>query len=144
MSEPVAGEFRMAFDQQSLGLPLRDALFNLSVRMPLPDVKVFITVLQIQRETGGNLSEILDNVAGVIRERFKLYRQISVLTAEGRMSMGVLMAIPPIAGVLFYLTNPEYMMPLVKEPMGLRLIGLAIVMQTLGCIVIRRIIRIKV
>jgi tight adherence protein B len=144
MSEPVAGEFRLVFDQQNLGLPIRDALQNLCLRMPLADVKVFVTVLQIQRETGGNLSEILENVADVIRERFKLYRQVRVLTAEGRMSMGVLMAIPPIAAVLFYLTNPEYMMPLFTEALGTKLIGLALIMQTLGCLVIRRIIRIKV
>jgi len=144
MSEPVAGEFRQLFDQQNLGLPLRDALQNLCVRMPLADVKVFVTVLQIQRETGGNLSEILDNVADVVRERFKLYRQIRVLTAEGRMSMGVLMAIPPIAALLFYLTNPEYMMPLFTESLGTKLIAGALIMQTLGCLVIRRIIRIKV
>jgi tight adherence protein B len=144
MAEPVAGEFRMTYDQQNLGLPLRDALQNLSLRMPLPDVRIFVTALQIQRETGGNLAEILDNLAEVIRERFKLYRQVRTVTAEGRLSLMVLMAIPPVAALLFFITNREYIMTLVTDPLGHTLIGGAVISQTLGYFIIRKIIQIKV
>src|SRR5436309_10181187 len=118
LPEPVASEFRIVYDQQNLGLSLRDALGNLSVRMPLPDVRVFITALQIQRESGGNLGEILDNLSQVIRERFKLLRQVRVYSAEGRMSLYILMALPPAALGLFWATNPNYVAPLFATPRG--------------------------
>jgi tight adherence protein B len=144
MPEPVAGEFRTTFNQHNLGLPLKDALQNMTVRIPSPDMAIFVSGLQIQRETGGNLAEILDKLSYVIRERFKLYRQIQVYTAEGRMSLYVLTALPPLTAVLMYLSNRNYLDPLFEDPLGHQMIMAAIVMQTIGYFVIRMIIRIKV
>jgi tight adherence protein B len=144
LPDPVATEFRVTYDQQNLGLPLRDALANLCVRMPLPDVRVFVTALQIQRESGGNLGEILDNLAQVIRERFKILRQVQVYSAEARMTLYVLTAMPPVAGLGFWIVNPGYMAPLVTTPLGHRMILTAMVMQAIGYLIIRKIIRIKV
>ena len=113
MPEPLAEEFRTTYDQQNLGLPLGDALPNLIERVPGDDVRLFVTALQIQRESGGNLAEILDNLSKVIRERFKLYRHIKVTTAEGRLSLYFLMGLPVVTGIFMYLTNPDYMTPLI-------------------------------
>ncbi len=144
MPDPVAGEFRTMFEQQNLGLPLGEALRNLAIRVPLPDVRIFLAALTIQRESGGNLGEILDNLSTVIRERFKIYRQVQVFTAEGRLSLYILTAMPPISGVVMYLTNPSYMTRLFVDPIGHQLLGTAVAMQIVGYFVIRRIIRIKV
>ena len=144
MPEPVAGEFRTTFNQHNLGLPLRDALQNMTVRIPSSDMAIFVSGLQIQRETGGNLAEILDKLSYVIRERFKLYRQIQVFTAEGRMSLYTLTALPPLTAVLMYLSNPHYLDPLFEDPLGHQMIMAAIVLQIIGYFAIRMIIRIKV
>jgi tight adherence protein B len=144
LSEPVATEFRTVYDQQNLGLSVRDALANLSVRVPLPDVRIFVTALQVQRESGGNLAEILDNLSTVIRERFKLLRQVQVITAEGRLSLYTLTALPFLAGILFFLVNRDYMLPLFTDPLGQRMIAGALVLQVLGYVVISKIVRIKV
>ena len=111
MSQPLAREFRITYEQQNLGLPLREALNNLARRIPLSDVRIFVALLQIQQDSGGNLAEMLNNLSQVIRERFKLLRQVRVYTAEGRLSMIVLTALPPVAALLFLLTNPEYLRP---------------------------------
>ena len=92
VAEPVAGEFRQLYEEQKFGLPVRDALLNLADRLPLVDVKFFVTAVMLQRETGGNLAEILDNLSYVIRERFKILRQVRVHTAQGRLTMVLLMA----------------------------------------------------
>jgi len=144
MPEPIAGEFRTTYDQQNLGLPLRDALANLSVRVPLPDVRIFVTALQIQRESGGNLAEILDKLAYVVRERFKLFRQIRTLTAEGRISMYFLMALPPLTALALAATSPDYLVPLFVDPLGHRMLVIGVFMQLFGYLVIRRIIRMKI
>ncbi|HXK58300.1 MAG TPA: type II secretion system F family protein [Acidobacteriota bacterium] len=144
MPEPVAGEFRITYDQQNLGLPLRDALQNLCVRVPLQDVRIFVTALQIQRESGGNLAEILGNLSYVIRERFKLQRQIQVYTAESRVSLYILTIVPPILAVVFVLANPEYIRPLFEDPMGQKMVMGAIILQIIGYLVIRRVTRMKV
>ena len=94
MPEPLNQEFRILYEQQNLGLPLREALQNLAVRVPLPDVRIFVTTMQIQTQSGGNLAEILDNLSMVVRERFKIYRQIRIYTAEGRLSLVILTALP--------------------------------------------------
>src|SRR6266478_7371498 len=96
VSEPVGGEFRQLFEEQKFGLPVRDALLNLAERIPLVDVKFFVTAVMLQRETGGNLAEILDNLSYVIRERFKILRQVRVYTAQGRLTMMLLMGLPPV------------------------------------------------
>jgi len=144
MPQPVAGEFRVTYDQQNLGLPLRDALQNLATRIPLQDVRIFVTALQIQRESGGNLAEILDNLSYVIRERFKLQRQIRVYTAESRVSLYILTIAPPVVAVLFALGNPEYIRPLIDDPLGQKMVATGIILQLIGYFVIRRITRMKV
>jgi tight adherence protein B len=142
--EPVASEFRKLFEEQKFGLPVRDALFNLAERMPLVDVKFFVTAVMLQRETGGNLAEILDNLSYVIRERFKILRQVRVYTAQGRLTMMLLMGLPPLIVVVMLLMNPGFIRPLFADPIGHTLIVAGIAMQTIGYFVIRRIIQIQV
>jgi tight adherence protein B len=144
VSEPVAGEFRQLYEEQKFGLPVRDALLNLADRIPLVDVKFFVTAVMLQRETGGNLAEILDNLSYVIRERFKILRQVRVHTAQGRLTMVLLMALPPTIVVIMQLLNPGFIRPLFTDPIGHALIVGGITLQTLGYFVIRRIIRIQV
>jgi tight adherence protein B len=144
IAEPVAGEFRMLFEEQKFGLPVRDALLNLTERMPLVDVKFFVTAVMLQRETGGNLAEILDNLSYVIRERFKIMRQVRVYTAQGRLTMLLLMGLPPVIVVIMLTTSPAFIRPLFADPIGHTLIVSGIVLQTLGYFVIRNIIRIQV
>jgi len=144
IAEPVAGEFRMLFEEQKFGLPVRDALLNLTERMPLVDVKFFVTAVMLQRETGGNLAEILDNLSYVIRERFKIMRQVRVYTAQGRLTMLLLMGLPPVIVVIMLMTSPAFIRPLFADPIGHTLIVSGIVLQTLGYFVIRNIIRIQV
>src|ERR1700741_3681818 len=105
VSEPVASEFRILFEEQKFGLPVRDALANLAERVPLVDVKFFVTAVMLQRETGGNLAEILDNLSYVIRERFKIQRQVRVFTAQGRLTMLLLMGMPPLIVVVMLTTS---------------------------------------
>ncbi|MBZ5613903.1 MAG: type II secretion system F family protein [Acidobacteriia bacterium] len=144
VAEPVGGEFRQLFEEQKFGLPVRDALLNLADRIPLVDVKFFVTAVMLQRETGGNLAEILDNLSYVIRERFKILRQVRVHTAQGRLTMLLLMALPPTIVVMMLIINPSFILPLFKEWLGHVAIVVAITLQTLGYFVIRRIIRIQV
>jgi len=144
VSEPVAGEFRQLYEEQKFGLPVRDALVNLSERVPLVDVKFFVTAVMLQRETGGNLAEILDNLSYVIRERFKILRQVRVHTAQERLTMVLLMALPPTIVVIMQLLNPGFIRPLFTDPIGHALIVGGITLQTLGYFFIRRIIRIQV
>ncbi len=144
VSEPVAGEFRQLYEEQKFGLPVRDALLNLADRIPLVDVKFFVTAVMLQRETGGNLAEILDNLSYVIRERFKILRQVRVHTAQGRLTMVLLMALPPTVVVVMFVLNRGFIMPLFIDPIGHGLIVAGITMQTLGYFFIRRIIRIQV
>ena len=107
MPAPLSEEFRRTYEQQNLGLPLRDALENMAKRMPLPDVRIFVTALLIQRESGGNLAEILDNLSGVIRERFKLMRQIKVFTAQGRLTLYHPDRVAPLRGPVIFFLNPS-------------------------------------
>jgi len=144
LPDPVGQEFRTAFQQQSLGLPLKDALGNLAVRMPLPDIRIFVSSLQIQRESGGNLGEILDTMSEIVRERFKLRRQIRIYTAEGRLSMYFLTAIPIVAFLGLSLFQPGYLAPMLTDHRGHIGLAVAVILQVIGYIVISRIIKIKV
>jgi len=144
VAEPVSGEFRQLFEEQKFGMPVRDALINLTDRMPLVDVKFFVTAVMLQRETGGNLAEILDNLSYVIRERFKIQRQVRVYTAQGRLTMALLMGMPPIIVVMMMALNPSFIHPLFADPIGHALLVLGITLQTIGYFVIRKIIRIQV
>jgi tight adherence protein B len=141
---PVGAEFKKSFDQQNFGLPLKDTLYEMTERVPILDVKFFVTAVLIQRETGGNLAEILDNLAHVVRERFKILRQVRVHTAHGRFTGYVLLALPAALGVALSFINPEHMDLLFREPMGQAMILGAIVMQTIGYIWIRKVIKIEV
>jgi tight adherence protein B len=144
ISEPVASEFRQLYEEQKFGLPVRDALINLTGRVPLVDVKFFVTAVMLQRETGGNLAEILDNLSYVIRERFKILRQVRVHTAQGRLTMVLLMALPPTLVAIMMTVNRSFIEPLFTDPIGHMLIVGGITLQTIGYFVIRRIIRIQV
>jgi tight adherence protein B len=144
LAEPVSGEFRKLYEEQNFGMPVKDALLNLAERMPLIDVKFFATTIMLQRETGGNLAEILDKLSYVIRERFKILRQLRVYTAQGRLTMAILMALPPGLLCLLFFVNRDFLSPLFNDPIGHMFIAMAIVMQTIGFFIIRKIIHIKV
>jgi tight adherence protein B len=141
---PVGIEFKKAFEQQNFGLPLRDVLDQMAERVPILDVKFFVTAVTIQRETGGNLAEILDNLAHVVRERFKILRQVRVHTAHGRFTGYVLLALPAALAIALTFINPEHMNLLFTERMGQTMIVGAIVMQAVGYVWIRKVIKIEV
>jgi len=144
LPEPVAGEFKLVFDEQSFGLPLRDALTNFAERVPIVDVRFFVTALLIHKETGGNLAAILDDLASVIRDRFRLLRDVKTRTAQGRLTAGILMALPPAFVVLMRTVNPDYVTPLFTDVLGRYMLGGAILLQIVGSIVLWKIVNIKV
>ena len=144
MEEPVGPEFRKTFDEQNFGLPLKDSLDNLTVRIPILDVRFFATAVLIQRETGGNLSEILENLGHVVRERFKIMRQVRVYTAHGRLTGYVLLALPAFLSIALMFINPDHMNLLFRERMGQQMLMAAIVMQTFGFLWIKKIVKIEV
>jgi tight adherence protein B len=144
MKEPVGPEFRKTFDEQNFGLPLKDALENLTLRIPILDMRFFATAVLIQRETGGNLSEILENLAHVVRERFKILRQVRVYTAHGRLTGYVLLALPAVLAIALSFINPEHMNMLFRERIGQILLMVAIGMQTAGFVWIRQVVKIEV
>jgi tight adherence protein B len=144
MPEPVGPEFRKTFDEQNFGLPLKDALATLTARVPLLDVRFFATAVLIQRETGGNLSEILENLAHVVRERFKILRQVRVYTAHGRLTGYVLLALPAFLSIALAFINPDHMQLLFRERLGHMLLGAAAVMQTVGYFWIKQVVKIEV
>jgi tight adherence protein B len=142
--EPVAGEFRRVFEEQRFGLPLQDSLLGMADRVNLMDVRILVTAILIQREVGGNLAEILDTLAGVVRARFTIRRQIRVYTAQGRMTGYLLSALPLILFSILYMINAQYMSILFTDPVGKILIGMAVSMQFLGFLWIRKIIKIEI
>jgi tight adherence protein B len=144
MDEPVGPEFRKTFDEQNFGLPMKDSLENLTERIPSLDVRFFATAVLIQRETGGNLSEILENLAHVVRERFKILRQVRVYTAHGRMTGYVLLALPAVLCIALSFINPDHMNLLFRERMGQMLLLTAIIMQAIGYVWIRQVVKIEV
>jgi tight adherence protein B len=141
---PIGPEFRKTFDEQNFGLPLKEALNNLATRVPLLDVKFFVTAVLIQRETGGNLSEILENLATVVRERFKVLRQVRVHTAHGRFTGYVLIALPAALALTLMFINPEHMGLLFTERMGHVMLTIAVVLQVIGFLWIKRVVKIEV
>jgi tight adherence protein B len=144
LKAPVGPEFKLTFERQNYGLPLREALDQLAERVPILDVRFFVTAVLIQRDTGGNLSEILDTLARVVRERFNLQRQIRTHTAHGRFTALVLLSMPPFLGVVMLFINPEHMNLLFHEKLGQTLLMVAIVMQAIGFVWIRKVIKIEV
>jgi tight adherence protein B len=144
LPEPVATEFRIAFEEQNFGLPLKDALMNFADRVPLLDVRFFVVALIIQKDTGGNLAEILDNLSHVIRERFTIYGDVRVKTAHGRMTAGVLMALPPSMMFLLNMINPDYTRLLFSDPVGNYMLVGAALLQLSGCAMLWKIVQIEV
>jgi tight adherence protein B len=144
LPDPIGAEFKKTFDQQNYGLPLREALNEMPERVPIIDVHFFVTAVLIQRDTGGNLSEILDNLAHVVRERFKILRQVRVHTAHGRLTGYVLLALPGALGIALSMLNRSHMEPLFREPMGQQWLIGAAVMQTIGYFWIKKVIKIEV
>ena len=143
-SEPLAGEFRATFEEQNFGLPLRDALLNMADRVPLIDVRFFVTSLLIQKETGGNLAEILDGLAKVIRDRFRIYRDVRVRTAQGRLTAGILIALPPFMMAVLGFLNPHYIGILFTDRVGPELLAVAATLQFIGSAIIWKIIHFEV
>ena len=142
--DPLGAEFRRTFEEQNLGLPVDTALQKLSVRLPLMDVQFFVAAVLLQKRTGGNLAEILDKLASLIRERFKLRGQIRTISAHGRLSSLVLTAIPMAVAVMMYMVHPEHMKFFVDNEMGQWMAGLALGLQVLGYFVMRQIVKIEV
>jgi tight adherence protein B len=144
MGNPLGPEFRRVFDEQKFGLPLEESLAGLAARIDLPDVRIFNTGVLIPREVGGNLAEILDNLARTIRERFTIQRQVRVYTAQGRFTGYLLAVLPVVMGFLIYLLNRDYMSVLWAENIGRLLMATALLLQVVGFFVIRRIVDIQV
>lgn len=144
MPEPIASEFRKAYEEQNLGLSLKLALENLAQRMPLLDLRMCITAILIQRETGGNLAEILEKVAYTIRERFRILGDLKTLTTSSRMSAWLLCALPIFVAIAVTMMNPEYMSVLWKDDRGHYLIAAALIMQITGMLIVRKILAIKI
>jgi len=144
ISEPLGPEFMRCFEEQNLGVPLETCIRNMTERIPNVDLQFFATAVILQRQTGGDLAEILDKISGLIRERFKIWGQIQALTGEGRLSGIVLLALPPALFVVMLKLNYDYVMMLFEDPLGQQMLAGGIIMQILGAIVIKKIITIKV
>ncbi len=144
MPEPIAAEFRKTYEEQNLGLSLKLALENLTERVPLLDLRLCVTAIMIQRETGGNLAEILEKVAYTIRERFRILEDLKTLTTSSRMSAWILCGLPLFVAVAVTVMNPDYMSVLWSDPRGHYLLFAAGGMQLMGMLIIRKILNIKV
>jgi tight adherence protein B len=143
MKDPIGEEFRQVFEEQKFGLPLNESLMGLADRVDIVDVRMFITSVLVQKETGGNLAENMDTLAHVIRERFRFKRQIKVHTAHGRMTGAVLAATPLVMLFLLYMISPEYMGAMFTETLGRWMLAIAGTMQLFGFLVIRRMTNIE-
>ena len=142
--DPINEEFHETFEQQRFGLPFEDALLGLTDRVDLVDVRIFATAVLVQREVGGNLAEVLDNLARTIRARFAIRRQLRVYTAQGRLSGYVLGALPIMVGIAIFLLDREYMMTLFSSGVGRIAVVLALVLQVIGYLWIRKIVNIEI
>ena len=144
MQAPINQEFQRVFESQNLGIALEEGLQTMCDRVPNLDLKFFVTAVTLQRQTGGDLAEILDKIAHLIRERFKLWGTVQALTGEGRLSGVVLLALPPLLFLAVYYLNPKYVMVLFTDPMGKQMLAVAVFLQVVGALVIKKIINIKV
>ncbi|HEY0006691.1 MAG TPA: type II secretion system F family protein [Pyrinomonadaceae bacterium] len=144
MPEPIATEFRKTYEEQNLGLSLKLALENLTQRIPLLDLRLCVTAVLIQRETGGNLAEILEKVSYTIRERFRILGDLKTLTTSSRLSAWLLCGLPIFVVIAVTTMNPDYMSVLWRDPRGHRLIVIALVLQAMGMLIVRKILRIKI
>jgi tight adherence protein B len=143
MPAPIGVEFRTLYDEQNFGLSLPDALRNFAQRIPVLDARFFVTAVLTQRESGGNLSEVLDNLASVIRERFKVKRQVRVISAHGRITGWVLACLPPALGLATLAINPDHLGTLTGDPLGRQMIVVAIGLQVVGTLIIRKIVNVE-
>ena len=144
MAQPLAGEFARCYEEQNLGIPLEEALEGMTTRAPNLDLRFFATAVILQRQTGGDLAEILDKIGHLVRERFQIYGQIQALTGEGRLSGVVLLGLPPVLFIVMYRLNPDYVMVLFTDEIGKLMLTGAVFMQLAGAFVIKKIINIKV
>ena len=142
--EPISGEFRICFDEQNYGLELRNAMDNLVDRAPIQDLKIVVTAILIQKESGGNLAEVLDKAAHILRERFRLKRQVRVHTAQGRLTGWILSFLPIVLGIALYLVNPKTMSILWTRPIGVKLLYTSAAMTISGALIIRKIVNMDV
>jgi tight adherence protein B len=142
--EPIAGEFRRTFEEHNLGLPIEFALQKLATRVPSLDVHFFVSAVLLQKRTGGNLAEILDKLAYVIRERFKLRGRIRAVSAHGRMTAAALSAIPAAVAVLMFYTNPDYVKFFFRDDTGNIMLGAAVFLQLVGYLIMKKIVNIEV
>lgn len=143
-AEPIGREFRICFDEQNFGVEFRNAMLNLSTRVPIQDVRMVVTAMLIQKESGGNLAEVLEKVAHIIRDRYRLKRQIRVHTAQGRLTGWILAVLPVVLGFGLYLVNPSHMSILWQREIGVKMIYSSVVMTCIGALIIRKIIQIRV
>lgn len=143
LKAPVGTEFRILYDEQNFGLTLPDAMRNFARRIPVLDARFFVTAVLTQRETGGNLAEVLDNLAAVIRERFKIKRQVRVLSAHGRITGWVLACLPPVLAMATLVINPRHLGTLTGDPLGQNMLIAAVVLQVLGTLAIRKLVQIE-
>jgi tight adherence protein B len=143
LEAPIGTEFRVLYDRQNFGEPIAEALRDFADRTPLLDAKFFATAVLTQREAGGNLAEVLDNLSSVIRERFKVKRQVRVISAHGRITGWILVALPPALAFAFTLINSEHIRLLWQDPVGLRMIYIAVVLEIIGALVIKKIVNIE-
>ena len=141
--DPVGGEFKLLFEKQNFGLSMTEALREFGDRVPLLDARFFVTAVQTQREMGGNLSEVLDRLAAVIRERFKVKRQVRAISAHGRITGFVLGALPPAVAVILLFLSPDHIRLLVDDPIGVYMVGTALVLQFIGVMAIRKIVDVE-
>jgi tight adherence protein B len=144
MAEPIAKEFRQLFDETNFGIPQNEALMRLADRVPIDDLRYFVIAVMIQRESGGNLAELLDNIAAIVRARLKLLGEVRTLSAEGRLSAWILGMLPFCVAGVIQLVNPGFMDVLWTDPIGHRMVGGALSLMVLGVLVMRKIIRIRV
>jgi tight adherence protein B len=143
-ADPIGGEFQICFDEQNYGLDFRTSMENLGVRIPLQDVRIIITAILIQKETGGNLAEVLDKCAYVIRERFRLKRDIQTKTAQGRLTGWILSFLPVGLGILLFLVNPSGISLLWQRSLGIKMLYGGAIMTLIGALIIRKIVQIRV
>jgi tight adherence protein B len=143
MPKPINAEFKLLYDQQNFGLPLPQALKAFAERIPSLDARFFVTAVLTQREAGGNLSEVLDNLGSIIRDRFRVKRQVRVISAHGRITGWVLSALPTCLGLFFAFTNPEKYASFYRDPLGMQMILFALGLQLVGVLIIKKIVTIE-
>jgi tight adherence protein B len=143
MPPPVGTEFRLLYDEQNFGLTLPDAMRNFARRIPVLDARFFVTAVLTQREAGGNLAEVLDNLSSVIRDRFKVKRQVRVISAHGRITGWVLALLPPALAMATLILNPNHLGTLTGDPVGQQMIIAAIFLQVIGTLIIRKIVNVE-